>query len=129
MCELAADLAKGWRAGDVVLLSGPLGAGKTTFSRCVLSALGWKGIVRSPTFTLVNLYETEPPSAHVDLYRVDNATGLGLEDLMDARLCLIEWPDRLRGLVDVRRCWQISIEFGRSENERMVEVTPPSVLG
>lgn len=129
MCLLAADLAKGWRAGDVVFLSGPLGAGKTTFCRCVLAALGWQGMVRSPTFTLVNLYETEPPAAHIDLYRVDAAAGLGLEELMDERLCLIEWPDRLQGAVDARRCWQIEIQFGMSEDERLVEVCPPSVLG
>lgn len=129
MCLLAADLAKGWRAGDVVLLSGPLGAGKTTFCRCVLASLGWRGIVRSPTFTLVNLYETEPAAAHVDLYRVEAAVGLGLEEVLDERLCLIEWPDRLQGLVDVRRCWRIAIEFGTSDDERLVEVLPPSVLG
>lgn len=95
---LAASLAQVLRAGDTVALSGELGAGKSTFARCVLRALGWTGDVPSPTFTLVQDYPTLPPLWHVDLYRLespDEADELGLFET-DAAL-LIEWPERLGG--------------------------------
>jgi tRNA threonylcarbamoyladenosine biosynthesis protein TsaE len=131
MSELASDLCASWRAGDTILLSGPLGAGKTTFARAILHALGWQGPVRSPTFTLLHVYETQPPVAHADLYRVKGAEGIGLEEYLDTHLCLIEWPDRLGAMVDPARCWQIDIQFapGEDEGRRAVTVTPPSVLG
>ncbi|WP_310475891.1 tRNA (adenosine(37)-N6)-threonylcarbamoyltransferase complex ATPase subunit type 1 TsaE [Sandarakinorhabdus sp.] len=94
---LAAGLATVLRAGDVVALEGDLGAGKSTFARGVLQALGWPGEVPSPTFTLVQPYEDLPvPVWHVDLYRLDHpseADALGLFET-DAAL-IIEWPQRL----------------------------------
>ena len=131
-CEqLASDLARAWGAGDAILLSGPLGAGKTTLARAVLRAVGWRGAVRSPTFPLLQIYETKPPIAHIDLYRVSSADGIGLEEYLDSHLCLIEWPDRLGAMIDPARCWQIDIQFasGEDEGRRAVTVTPPSVLG
>jgi tRNA threonylcarbamoyladenosine biosynthesis protein TsaE len=94
--RLAAQLAAVLRAGDVVALSGPLGAGKTSFARSLLRALGWAGEVPSPTFTLVQPYPVEPEVWHVDLYRLDSpadADALGLFET-DAAL-LVEWPERL----------------------------------
>lgn len=93
---LAAELACVLRAGDTVALFGELGAGKSTFARGVLRALGWEGDVPSPTFTLVQDYPTAPPLWHVDLYRLETpneADVLGLFET-DAAL-LIEWPERL----------------------------------
>jgi tRNA threonylcarbamoyladenosine biosynthesis protein TsaE len=94
---VGAALAAVLRAGDVVALHGDLGAGKSTFARAVLHALGWDGDVPSPTFTLVQPYDELPvPVWHVDLYRLDNpseADALGLFET-DAAL-LIEWPERL----------------------------------
>jgi tRNA threonylcarbamoyladenosine biosynthesis protein TsaE len=126
---LAKELVAGWRPSDVVLLEGPLGAGKTTFARGVLRALGWSGEVRSPTFNLLQIYETDPPVAHADLYRVKSADGIGLEAYLDTHLCLIEWPDRF-SLLTHKACWKVEISFAPTdENGRTVTVTPPSVLG
>ncbi|MFZ4509126.1 MAG: tRNA (adenosine(37)-N6)-threonylcarbamoyltransferase complex ATPase subunit type 1 TsaE, partial [Fimbriimonas sp.] len=67
---VGAALARNAQPGDLFLLEGELGAGKTTLVRGFLNELGWTGAVRSPTFTLLNLYETNPPVLHADLYRV-----------------------------------------------------------
>jgi tRNA threonylcarbamoyladenosine biosynthesis protein TsaE len=90
-------------AGGVVFLSGDLGAGKTTLVRGVLRALGHRGAVKSPTFTLVEPYELEEPGGrrlvnHFDLYRLSGIAdleGLGFRDYLDgSAVCLIEWPER-----------------------------------
>ncbi len=97
---VAANLAPHLRHTDVIALSGDLGAGKTTFARAVLRALGWVGEVPSPTFTLVQSYDTTPEIWHVDLYRLESpheAEALGLWET-DAAL-LLEWPERLGGLL------------------------------
>ena len=118
MTAFGADFVTRLRIGDVVLLSGPLGAGKTTLARAMIKALGWNGHVRSPTYNLIHTYPTTPPVMHADLYRVESALGLGLEEFLDSHLCLIEWPDRLQGLLDGReKVMRVDIEYsgdGRS---------------
>ncbi|MDZ7905487.1 MAG: tRNA (adenosine(37)-N6)-threonylcarbamoyltransferase complex ATPase subunit type 1 TsaE [Cypionkella sp.] len=90
-------------AGATVLLSGPVGAGKSHFARALIRAyLGPDVEVPSPSFTLVQCYEAgEFEIWHADLYRLSNAgevAELGLYDAMGRDLCLIEWPDRLADL-------------------------------
>jgi len=109
--DLAAKLARAWGPGDVVLLEGELGAGKTTFVRGVLRSLGHLGAVRSPTFNLLQTFPTDPPVLHADLYRLSDASGTGIEDYLDDHLCLIEWPDRMASVVPSDLCWRIRIEF------------------
>jgi tRNA threonylcarbamoyladenosine biosynthesis protein TsaE len=85
-------------AGDVVLLTGELGAGKTTFVRGVARGAGSAAPVASPTFQLVRVYSGRVQLAHVDLYRVEHTAelaDLGLEELADQGALVIEWGDRL----------------------------------
>ncbi|MDR3690499.1 MAG: tRNA (adenosine(37)-N6)-threonylcarbamoyltransferase complex ATPase subunit type 1 TsaE [Fimbriimonas sp.] len=109
--EWAASLRGRFAAGDTVLIDGPLGAGKTTWVRGLMKGLGYAGIVRSPTFNLIQTFDTEPPVMHADLYRVTGYEGIGIEDYLESHLCLIEWPDRAVGLVDERTCWRLNIDF------------------
>ena len=96
---LAADL----EAGDVVVLIGDLGAGKTTFAQGIARGLGVAGSVTSPTFTLVQQYAGRWPVADVDVYRLDRIQelhDLGFEELVDGPgVTVIEWGDRVRQLL------------------------------
>ena len=97
---LAGRIAPILRPGDVILLEGPIGAGKSAFCRALIRArLGRMEDVPSPTFTLVQTYEDEGGDIwHCDLYRLthpDDVFELGLEDAFATAICLIEWPDRL----------------------------------
>jgi len=98
--EIAAELAAELRPGDVVLLGGDLGSGKTTFVRGAARALGVSGPVTSPTFTIGQRYEGRVPVSHLDLHRLAGASGLAGEDpaLLDDYLtadaiAFVEWPD------------------------------------
>ncbi|MFS0770996.1 tRNA (adenosine(37)-N6)-threonylcarbamoyltransferase complex ATPase subunit type 1 TsaE [Sphingomonas sp. 1P08PE] len=88
------------RAGDVVTLTGPLGAGKTSIARGMLAALGLAGEAPSPSFAIVQPYappEVTLPVVHVDLYRIDDPDEieeLGLEEQRDDAVLLVEWPER-----------------------------------
>jgi tRNA threonylcarbamoyladenosine biosynthesis protein TsaE len=101
--SFGAAIAALLRPGDVLLLSGELGAGKTTFTRGVVRQLGGSTPVTSPTFTLVHLYDTTPPIAHVDCWRIERPgelADLGLEELIEDGTCVIaEWGERATALL------------------------------
>ena len=94
---LGKKLSKVLRVGDVITLSGALSAGKTTLVRGLLGALGHEGEVPSPSFAIVQPYESlKLPVWHVDLYRIDepsDITELGLEDIREDGVLIVEWPE------------------------------------
>lgn len=120
---LGRELSRGFVEGDIVLLEGELGVGKTTLVRGILDGLGFHDTVRSPTYNLIQTFETVPPVMHADLYRVDSFAGIGIEDYLDSHLCLIEWPERVRGLIDPIRCWRIAMSF--DGDGRRVQIEEP----
>jgi tRNA threonylcarbamoyladenosine biosynthesis protein TsaE len=97
---IGARLAPVLRAGDVITLEGPLGAGKTSIARGLLAALGLVGEAPSPSFAIVQPYappEVQMPVLHVDLYRLDGGAELaelGLDEALYDSALLVEWPDR-----------------------------------
>lgn len=126
---LGAALLLRCRIGDIVALSGPLGAGKTAFVRGAVRAAGERGTVRSPTFQLMHRYESDPPILHADLYRLESdAAGgdFGLEDELERTVAFIEWPERRPALFeDERVTWWVEIRFA-GDGGREIEIRPPS---
>ncbi len=105
-------------AGDIVLFRGELGAGKTSFVRGIIHALCGEVEVPSPTYTLVQTYETADFDIwHFDLYRLENPAdvwALGLEDAFDG-MCLIEWPERIENLLSGE---ELELRLDFAENGR-----------
>ncbi|MGM0561557.1 MAG: tRNA (adenosine(37)-N6)-threonylcarbamoyltransferase complex ATPase subunit type 1 TsaE [Pseudomonadota bacterium] len=126
--ELAKELALLARAGDVILLSGDLGAGKSVFARAFINALpGPPEEVPSPTFTLVQTYQRGRQEVwHFDLYRLespDEAWELGFEEALANGISLIEWPERLGGDHPPSRL-EIEIRYKTPQNGREASLTP-----
>ena len=106
---LGEQLGTRLKPGDLVVLAGPLGSGKTTFVRGMARGTGSDAQVQSPTFTLVRIYPGRVQLAHVDLYRVKAAgelADLGLDELLDEGAMVIEWGDRL----DIRHAAMVTFE-------------------
>lgn len=121
---VARKLATKLRSGDVVLLRGELGAGKSIFARALIQALcGKDTIVPSPTFTLVQTYEApEFTLWHFDLYRLNSAEEvyeLGIEEALQRGVCLIEWPDRLGSHLP-KTYREIELQYGNQHHERLI---------
>ena len=108
------------RAGDVVALSGTLGAGKTTLARAIIAALGHEGEVPSPSFAIIQTYD--PPSVrlpvvHADFYRLENpreADELGLDDYRDGAALIAEWPENAGGFAHEPACLSIELQIADS---------------
>jgi tRNA threonylcarbamoyladenosine biosynthesis protein TsaE len=117
-----ADLAQRLRPGDVVLVSGELGSGKTTFVRGAARALGVEGPVTSPTFTIGHVLPGRPDVAHLDLYRLGSLAGEDpalLDDyLTPERVAFIEWPELARPLVE-RLAARVWLEHAGGDRRRI----------
>ena len=120
-------LAAQLRPGDVLLLRGELGAGKTAFTRGIAAGLGVEGPVASPTFTLLNCHEGRIGLSHFDLYRLDGDDAFyeaGLEDYIGGNaVAVVEWPERCEGAMPLCRL-EINICYATEENERNITFTP-----
>jgi tRNA threonylcarbamoyladenosine biosynthesis protein TsaE len=122
---LGALFAASLNVGDVVLLRGDLGAGKTHFVKGIAEGLGGQASsVQSPTFTLVNEYPTSPILYHFDMYRLENeqqAFQIGFEEyLYGEGICVIEWPERVASLLPE---YSIEIEIRmESALERSIKI-------
>ncbi len=125
--KIAGDLAVTLRPGEVVAISGALGAGKTTFARAIVRMLHGRDEASSPSFTFRHRYDGDPPVEHLDFYRIESAretVELGLEEAFDGTaIVIVEWwrnasfllPDRL---------WEVEIE-GAGDAPRRVTILPP----
>src|SRR5437773_4922666 len=103
--RFATDIAGAFEPGDLITLSGDLGAGKSTFARALIRHLAGDETIEvpSPTFTLMQVYDLPQfPLVHADLYRISDArefSELGFDDLPDGAVMLLEWPDRAVGFL------------------------------
>lgn len=123
--DLGASLSGRFAAGDCVALIGDLGAGKTRFVRGVAKGFGSRGFVKSPSFTIINIYEGgRLPLYHIDLYRIgmpEEFHSAGLEEFISGKgVALIEWAEKLPSLID-ECAWVIRFSY-RGESEREIEV-------
>ena len=125
MAAFGARIAAKLRPGDVVALSGGLGAGKTTLARGIIAALGHEGEVPSPTFTIVEVYDNlRLPLVHADFYRLDRpaeAEELGLDDYREGAALLAEWPEHVGGFATELGCLSIALESAGSGRRAIVE--------
>jgi tRNA threonylcarbamoyl adenosine modification protein YjeE len=123
--RLGAILARHFAQGDVIALKGDLGSGKTTLARAILAALGHKGEVPSPTFTLVQIYDLPLYRVfHVDAYRLRRASEiweLGFEDALGQGVTLLEWPERVAQVLPEDRLL-VELSMGGKPDERVARV-------
>ena len=128
MDAFGARIAARLRAGDVVALSGGLGAGKTTLARAIIAALGHEGEVPSPTFTIIETYEAlDPPLIHADFYRLERpeeAAEIGLDDYRDGAVLIAEWPEKAGGFAHEAGCLAIALETVGQGRIAIVEAGP-----
>lgn len=127
---LARRIASLLHPGDVVALSGGLGAGKTTMARAIIAALGYAAEVPSPSFAIIEVYD--PPAlrmrvVHADFYRLEDPAEveeLGLEDYRADAVLIAEWPEHAGGFAHEPACLSIRLEILENERVAIVEAGP-----
>ncbi len=132
--NLGKKIATTFQGGDVILLEGDLGAGKTTLTKGIAEYFGVKKNITSPTFSLMNVYEVKSLKVskvkslvHIDTYRLENEEKLieiGAEDYIGApdTVCIIEWPEKLRRLLKGKKVKKIKIEH--IDKGRKIKIIP-----
>jgi tRNA threonylcarbamoyladenosine biosynthesis protein TsaE len=122
---LGAEVGAMARPGDVILLTGELGTGKTVFVKGLASALGVTETITSPTFTLVRTYEGRLPLVHADAYRIDQAeeaVDLALTELLDeGAVAVAEWGERLASVLPANFL-EVRFDLGPNDDERVLRV-------
>jgi len=125
--EIGRTIGENASAGDVVLLTGELGAGKTCLTQGIALGLGVEGYVRSPTFVLMTRHHGRLTLHHVDLYRMGSpaeAWDLGLdEQLFGEGICVIEWADRAAEIFPEDCLW-IDLDYGDGPGSRQITIEP-----
>ncbi len=127
MERFGARIAAALRVGDVVALSGGLGAGKTTLARAIIAALGHHGEVPSPSFAIIETYDPPAlrlPLVHADFYRLKHpqeAEELGLDDYRQGAALLAEWPEMAGGFTHEPGCLSIRLETAEMGRIAIVE--------
>ena len=125
MHKLGAQIGKQLKPGDLVLLSGPLGAGKTALTQGIGQALGIQNVT-SPTFVISRIHQGKIPLVHVDAYRLQGDStaifdDLDLESYLPTSVTVVEWGEGLANrLAD--QYLEIQIEFGESDDQRLVSI-------
>ncbi|HIU88533.1 MAG TPA: tRNA (adenosine(37)-N6)-threonylcarbamoyltransferase complex ATPase subunit type 1 TsaE [Candidatus Avilachnospira avistercoris] len=128
--ELGERLGREARCGDIFLLSGDLGCGKTVFAKGFAKGLGIDEDITSPTFTILREYEGgRLRLAHFDAYRIEDADEMyeiGFEDyLYGDGVCLIEWPEMVEELIpDSAKLIRITKDLSKGEDHRLIEISP-----
>ena len=128
MRVLGARIAANLRAGDVVALSGGLGTGKTTLARAIIAALGYRGEVPSPSFTIVETYDPPAvrlPLVHADFYRLEREKEIdeiGLDDYREGAALIAEWPEMAGSFAREPGCLSITLEFANAGRKAIVEL-------
>lgn len=124
---LGTRIAAQLRAGDVVALSGGLGAGKTTLARAIIAALGHAGEVPSPSFAIIETYDPPTvrlPLVHADFYRLDRpeeAEEIGLDDYREGAALIAEWPEHAGGFAHEPACLSLCLETAETGRIAIVE--------
>jgi tRNA threonylcarbamoyladenosine biosynthesis protein TsaE len=127
MQRFGAAIAADLRPGDVVALSGGLGAGKTTLARAIIRALGHVGEIPSPSFAIVERYDPPAvrlPLVHADFYRLKaptEAEEIGLDDYCQGAALLAEWPEQAGGFAHEPGCLSIALEVAQEGRIAIVE--------
>src|SRR3989338_8137336 len=120
--------------GDILLLSGELGAGKTSLVKGIAKGLGIKHEITSPTFTLMNVYKLRTENSelrtliHIDTYRLKDEKELleiGVEDYLGKpnTICVIEWPEKISNLLKNYKTKNIALEHGKNPKQRKIRIS------
>ena len=124
--NIAFDLAQKLPIGTVIAMSGDLGAGKTAFSGGFIEGLGYQGRVTSPTFAIVNEYETPKGGVcHFDMYRIldeESLYDLGFDDYLDSgKTLIIEWSENIKGALPLEIV-TVDIRNGQNQDDRIITI-------
>ncbi len=124
--RFGAAIASVLRPGDVVALSGGLGAGKTTLARAIIAGLGHAGEVPSPSFAIIEVYDPPAvrlPVVHADFYRLDDpreVEEIGLDDYREGAVLIAEWPDHAGGFAHEAACLSVLLEIAEEGRQAIV---------